>query len=134
MIHKIVFTLIVLLSCGGAFWLGRDNERWTALALLASGAASAVLQTSNFFQPESGILAVDLLLLSYLIWLALRSDRFWPLYAAGFQVVGTTIHLARLADSNVFHSAYATAQVFWAYPVLLALAAGTYLEARYRSR
>ena len=133
MLHKIAFTSIVLFSCGGALWLGRDNERWTALALLVSGAASAVLQTSQFFQPESGILLVDLALLGYLVWLALRSDRFWPLYAAGFQVVGTTIHLARFADHNVLHSAYATAQIFWAYPVLLALAAGTWLEARYRS-
>ena len=63
----------------------------------------------------------------------MRSDRFWPLYAAGFQIVGTTIHLARLVDSGVFHSAYAFAQIFWAYPVLLALAAGTWLEARYRA-
>ncbi len=134
MLHKIAFTLIVLFSCGGALWLGRQNERWTAMALLLSGAASAFLQKSNFFQPESGILLVDLALLFYLIWLAMRSDRFWPLYAAGFQVVGTTIHLARMVDPNVLHSAYATAQIFWAYPVLLALATGTWLEARYRSR
>lgn len=133
MIHKIVFLSLLLGSCGYAFWLGRDNERLTAIALLSSAVASVYLQTSKFFQPESGILIVDLLLLAYLIWLAMRSDRFWPLYAAGFQVVGTTIHLARFADSNVLHSAYAAAQIFWAYPVLLALAAGTWLEARYRS-
>ena len=76
---------------------------------------------------------VDAGLLLYLVWLAMRSDRFWPLYAAGFQVVGTTIHVARFADPNIFHAAYAFAQVFWAYPVLLALAAGTWLEARYRT-
>ena len=134
MLHKIAFTLIVMFSCGGALWLGRDNERWTAIALLASGALSAMLQTSQFFEPESGILIVDVVLLGYLVWLAMRSDRFWPLYAAGFQVVGTTIHLARFADPNVLHSAYAFAQVFWAYPVLLALAVGTWLEARYRTR
>lgn len=133
MLHKVAFTLIVMFSCGGALWLGRDNERWTALALLIGAAASVGLQTSQFFEPESGILLVDLGLLAYLIWLALRSDRFWPLYAAGFQMVGTTIHLARLADPNVLHSAYAFAQIFWAYPVLLALAAGTWLEARYRT-
>lgn len=134
MLHKIVFTALIVVSCGGALWFGRNNERWTAVALLASAAASAMLQTSNFFQPESGILLVDLMLLGFLVWLALRSDRFWPLYAAGFQAVGTTIHVARLVDTSVFHSAYATAQVFWGYPVLLALLAGTWLEARYRSR
>ncbi len=133
MLHKLAFGLIFFSSVGGALWMGRESERWTAIALLLSAFASPLLQTSEFFQPETGILFVDLLLLIYLVWLALRSDRFWPLYAAGFQVVGTTIHLARFADPNVLHSAYATAQIFWAYPVLLALAAGTWLEARYRS-
>lgn len=133
MFHKFAFLTLLLSICGYALWVGRDNERWTAGALLASALASPMLQTSEFFQPESGILMIDVLLLVYLVWLALRSDRFWPLYAAAFQVVGTTIHLARFADPNVLHSAYAFAQIFWAYPVLLALAAGTWLEARYRS-
>ncbi len=134
MLHKIAFLTLLLSICGYSLWLGRDNERWTAVALLGSAVASPLMQTSEFFQPEIGILFIDLMLLSYLIWLAMRSDRFWPLYAAGFQVVGTTIHLARMVDPNVLHSAYATAQIFWAYPVLLALATGTWLEARYRTQ
>lgn len=134
MVHKIAFGIVFFTSVGGALWIGRGNERWTAIVLMLSAFASPLLQTSRFFQPESGILVVDLLLLGYLVWLALRSDRFWPLYAAGFQIVGTTIHLARIADTTVFQSAYATAQIFWAYPVVLALGAGTWLEARYRSQ
>lgn len=129
---QFIFTLVVFACCGAAFWKGRDSERWTAAALLVSAAGSAALQTSDFWQPESGILIIDLVLLTYLMALAMRSDRFWPLYAAGFQIVGTMIHIARIADDSVWQSAYATAQIFWAYPVLLALAAGTWLEARYR--
>ena len=133
MMHKIAFGMIFFASCGSALWRGHGNERLTAIALMIAAFASPFLQTSRFFQPESGILLIDVLLLGYLIWLALRSDRFWPLYAAGFQVVGASIHLARFADSGVLHSAYATAQIFWAYPVLLTLMFGTWFEARYRS-
>lgn len=129
---KLAFTLIVILSCGAAFWRGRAYERWTAVVLMASAAASAIVETSKFWQPESGILLIDLALLSYLIVLALRSDRFWPLYAAGFQVIGTLVHIARFADQSVWHSAYAAANIFWSYPVLLALMVGTWAEARYR--
>lgn len=126
------FAIFVTSCCGLALWRGRNSERLTAAALFASAVASALFQTSDFWQPESGILMIDLALLSYLIVLALQSDRFWPLYAAGFQVVGTLIHVARFADAGVWHSAYATAQVFWSYPVMAALMAGTWFEARYR--
>lgn len=132
MLLQALFTVFAVGCCGAAFWKGRDSERLTAAALLLAAVASPLLQTSGFFKPETGILVIDLAVLSYLIVLALRSDRFWPLWAAGFQVVGTLIHVARLTDPSVWHSAYATANIFWAYPVLLALAVGTWFEARYR--
>ena len=131
-VTTIFFAFFVTACCALALWRGRNSERWTAAALFTSAVASALLQTSKFWLPETGILAIDLALLSYLIVLALQSDRFWPLYAAGFQVVGTLIHVARLADDHVWHAAYATAQVFWSYPVMAALMVGTWAEARYR--
>jgi hypothetical protein len=129
-----IFFLIALLGiCGTAFWKGRNSERLTAFALLVAAFVSPLVETNDFMRAETGILIVDLMLLAYLILLALQSDRFWPLWAAGFQIVGTLIHVASLVDSTIWPSAYATAQVFWSYPVLLALGVGTWLEARYRS-
>lgn len=129
---KIMFLVMLLGSCGMAFWKGRDSERLTALALLLCAVASPFMQTSQFWEPETGILLIDALLLAFLGTLALRSDRFWPLYATGFHIVGTSIHVARLVDGTIWHSAYATGQIFWSYPVLLTLCVGTWLEARYR--
>lgn len=129
---QFAFAAILLLTCGSALWYGRQSERWTAIVLICAAVASLLAQTSKFFQPESGIMLIDLALLSYLVWLAMCSDRFWPMYAAGFQIIGTLIHIARLTDDSIWHSAYATGQVLWAYPVLLALAAGTWFEARRR--
>lgn len=131
-LNQYIFVAIMLVTCGAALWFGRDSERWTAIVLISSAVASLIAQSSKFFQPESGILMIDLALLAYLIWLALRSDRFWPLYAAGFQIIGTLIHVARITDDSIFQSAYATGQILWSYPVLLTLAAGTWFEARRR--
>ena len=131
---QLMFITMLAACCGFALWQGRNSERWTAAALLLGAIASPLVQTSGFWEPENGILVVDGLLLVYLLALALNSDRYWPLWAAGFQIVGTLIHVARFVDSSIWHSAYATAQVFWSYPVLLALGMGTWLEARYRHR
>lgn len=132
MTFQLIFLVALIGSCGAALWLGRGNERWTAIALLVSAVASPLVEQSEFVQPESGILVIDLVLLGYLLVLALRSDRFWPLWAAGFHVVGTMIHVARLVDVSIWPNAYAVAQVFWAYPVLAALAVGTWWEGRFR--
>ena len=132
MLLKVFFIVALLGCCGTALWMGRNSERWTAISLLFAAAISPLAQTSDFVHPELGILVIDLALLAYLLTLALRSDRFWPLWAAGFQVVGTTVHLARMVDTDVWPFVYGTAQIFWSYPVLLALMAGTWLEARYR--
>ena len=132
MLLKVIFLIALLSSCGTALWMGRDSERWTAISLLCAAAISPLVQTSDFVRPELGILVIDLALLAYLMTLALRSDRFWPLWAAAFQIVGTTVHLARMVDTEVWPFVYGTAQIFWSYPVLIALATGTWLEARYR--
>ncbi|TFU06441.1 hypothetical protein EUV02_05500 [Polymorphobacter arshaanensis] len=133
MLLKLLFMTMLLGTCGIAFWKGRNSEKWTAVLLLSAAVASWVFETRHFYGTETGILIIDLMLLAYLLVLALQSDRFWPLWAAAFQVVGTSIHLASIVDSTIWPAAYATAQVFWAYPVLLALGVGTWLEARYRA-
>lgn len=132
MMFRLLFLSMLLVTCGIAFWKGHNSEKWTAVLLIAAAVASLVFETRAFYGTETGVLVIDLMLLAYLMVLAFQSDRFWPLWAAAFQVVGTSIHLASIVDSAIWPAAYATAQVFWAYPVLLALGAGTWLEARYR--
>ena len=112
-------------------WGGRD-ERFAAGAFVAATLASRVLDAGNFQHVQISILVVDMVLLGSLIVLALGSDRFWPMWAAAFQLVGTTVHIASMAETNDFAGAYAVGLIFWTYPVLISLMAGTWLEARYR--
>ncbi len=127
------FLALLLFTCSVAFARGRKDEKLAAGAMFTATIASPVALSSGYTHPESGILIVDLALLAILVVLALRSDRFWPLWATGFHMVGTSIHLATFADSGIWPPAYAAAEGFWAWPVLTALLVGTWLEARYRS-
>jgi hypothetical protein len=70
-------------------------------------------------------LAVDAGFLAFLALLALRSDRFWPIWAAGFQLLAVITHCARLLDPTLGAWVYITAGVIWTYLVLFALTFGT---------
>ena len=113
---------------------GRRVERLTAAVLVLAAIASPLVQTTGFVDLEIGIMLVDVTALVFLVVVASVSDRFWPLWAAGFQLVGVLVHVARLAKSDVWFFAYSNAEIFWAYPVYLALMVGTLAEARHRPR
>ena len=131
---QILYLGVLLLTVGVALWRGGWPERSAAVAVLLASFASPLVESNLFASPEYGILAVDLMLLGWLGALALFTDRFWPLWATGFHLVGTIVHVARMVDPTVVPPAYAIGQVFWSYPVLAALASGALVEARERRR
>jgi hypothetical protein len=129
-----LFAILLFGTCAFAFLQGRSDERLAAGVMLTAAVITPLTMASGFSAPETGVLSVDFGLLAFLLFLALKSDRFWPLWATGFHVVGTTIHLATFVEVDIWPPAYANAQAFWAWPVLFALLIGTQLEARYRPR
>lgn len=81
-------------------------------------------------EPQTGIFLVDLMMLAALVNLALYSDRFWPIWVTSFHLIAVTIHLATAVDRSVGALAYANAAEFWAYPMLVTLAYGTWNHRR----
>ena len=129
-LHQLVAALIVLLICGLAWGLGRPPERWGATAVfLAYIAAPIVQDTTDWVAPQIGLITVDLLLLTALIALALRSNRFWPTVAAGLHLLSVLAHVAVFVDAGVLPLAYIIVLNLIGYLVLAALAAGV-LEGR----
>ena len=128
----ILGTTFLIAACVMAWrWGGRDEQLAAfgfAVATLASNLANQHLYAS----PEVGVLGVDLMVLAGLIVLALKSDRFWPMYAAAFQFVGSVVHIASFTENGNFAWAYAVGLIFWSYAVMAALMAGTWLEGRTR--
>ncbi|RVT92490.1 hypothetical protein [Sphingomonas crocodyli] len=119
--------LITLISvCAYAVRCGGRPERQGAAIMFAGSVLTvpAAKLVAQWQSPAFGVLAVDLAVLGGFLAIALRSDRFWPLWTTAFQLVGVATHLARLADPGIIPRAYSMAQGFWAYPMLVALAIG----------
>jgi len=109
-----------------ALWKGGRAERLVAAGFLVAWLASPILRRGGWEGPAWTGLAVDGLFLALLLWVALRSRRYWPLFAAGFELLSVATHLARLIDPGVRAWAYATADAIWTYLLLAALSFGVY--------
>jgi hypothetical protein len=111
-------------------WGGRD-ERMTATAFMIATLLSWLSDT-QYASTQINVLLIDFGLLLALVGLALTSDRFWPMYAAAFQLLGTVVHVASMTETGDFAWAYAVGLIFWSYAVMVTLMAGTWLEGRLR--
>ena len=121
----------VVVACSYALWRGRRPERIGAVVFLLNWLIHPLMvNTSAWFSPQVAAFAVDVPMLAALIWLALRGDRWWPMWAAAFTFLGMLMTVIIAADPRVRPLAYMTAQVMWNYLAVVSLVAGTALEAR----
>lgn len=107
--------------CGLAVWRGRDDERLAAGGLLANWALSLVVFKARSEDIQWAVFAFDAALSLLYLWIALRSRRYWPLFAGGFQLLVMITHIGHLIDSRVSGWAYLTAQLVWAYLAMAAI-------------
>ena len=124
-----IFLAILFLTCGYALWRGRSDERIVAaaclLATLATRFAISPLSV-RYTGIEHGLLIIDLLMLAIFVAIALRSERFWPLWVAGLQLTNSMAHLMKAIELDLLPVAYRADAVFWSYPILFILAIGTW--------
>jgi hypothetical protein len=132
MLFNFIGLMAVATSCGVAIRWGGLDERLASLGFVLATLASQIWTKTNYAHTETIVLMIDAALLVGLVILALRSDRFWPMWAAAFQLVGTTVHFASMTETGDYAWAYAVGLIFWSYPVLIALGVGTWLEGRHR--
>lgn len=131
----IAFWLLLVASCGYALVRGGRDERLAALVFVAATITS-VLAHSPLHQRYLGIeqsdLVIDSLVLLATVAIALRSDRFWPLWVAGLQLTIAMSHLMKALRPDLMPLAYAAAERFWSYPTLLILLVGAWRQHRRR--
>lgn len=118
--------VVLLLVCGAAFLKGGREERLTAAALLANVGATNLLRDQSWPHLQRAEFAADVILLVLFGAIALRTRKFWPLAAAGFQLLSVVTHLAKMIDPALQQWAYITAIVIWTYLILIALAVGVW--------
>jgi hypothetical protein len=128
-----LYWTLLAISCGYALLRGRKYERLTAIICIVASIASVLLRAplhERYLGVEAGDLLVDLVVLSAFVAIALQSDRFWPLWVAGLQLTTSFSHFLRAIDANLIPQAYAAAERFWSYPILIILLVGAWRSDR----
>lgn len=129
----ILFRLLLVLVAAYAFWRGSRDERLAAGICLAGAIASKLLVSpfeGRYFAVEPAVMAIDLAMLAAFVHIALRSDRFWPLWIAGLQLTTILGHALMAVGGDLVPRAYGMALGFWAYPIVLILAVATWRSRR----
>jgi len=129
MLTPFTYWLLLIAVAGYAFVRGRGDERAAASICVVATLATMIVNsplTQRFARVESGVLAVDFLTLAAFTAIALRSNRFWPLWVAGFQLTSTSAHALKAIHFSLIPQVYAAAERLWVYPIFLAIIVGTW--------
>lgn len=129
----LIFWTILLVCCGYALLKGRKYERIAAVVFLSATVISVAGHLSlqvRYLSLDPTDVVVDTAVLLALVAIALVSDRFWPLWAAGFQLVGSMAHVLKMIDVTFAPWGYAVAARFWSYPILVVLFIGAWRQHR----
>jgi hypothetical protein len=130
---KYEFVALMALTTLYAFWAGGGPERIGAAVYAISVAATHLIltaQSQRWLTFEGGVFIVDLVTFLAFVPIALRAERFWPLWVTAFLGLGVLGHLARFLGPDTFWWAYVVVLTIWSYPILALIALGTFLHRR----
>ena len=117
---------LTVVVCGGAFWKGGREEQVAAAGVLLSWLATLVLRDPRWLGTQWGAFGADVLLLILITVISIRTQRYWPLIAAAFQLLCVMTHVARMIDPGVRAWAYATGQIIFTQFYLFAVGVGVW--------
>jgi hypothetical protein len=120
---------ILLVVCAYAFVAGRRDERIIASICVVASVMSALVVAplgSRYSNVEAGIFLVDVAAFAGFTFVALRTERFWPLWIAGLQLTTIIAHALKAVQLDLMPQAYAAAARFWVYPIFLIIVIGTW--------
>ena len=131
----ILFWLILACCLAATVVFGRRTERYFVLMLVAGSIATLV---ANRTGAEHGgrlniITLIDWIILAVAWGLALRSDRYWPIWFAAMQTLSVLTELASWQAVGIPHVIFSNLAAFWAMPALIMQAGGTILDWRKRA-
>jgi len=132
-LNVLVYNLLLMTCWFYTLLRGGAPERLGATILLIFSwlTVAAIRHATKFQFLETGVLVVDLFCLAAFVILALRADRFWPLWVAALQVLGVAVHGIKLAEPALIPRTYAFMLAIWSYPMILLMIIGTW---RHRTR
>lgn len=132
---QILFYFYLLSALGIASLYGDNVERRFSAYLLASSVLTHAIQ--SYFPFPSYlyyILPIDTSILVYALYLALTRDRFWPIWFAGFLLVGLAASVSVLVFEDLNPLLVFGASAFWSLPALACMAYGTHRDRQQRNK
>lgn len=127
-----IYLMLLIAGCLYAAIRGGAPERWGAgllvLAVVATNVALA-LQWLRYQETYVGAMIVDIVFAAALVVLAVKANRFWPLWAAAVQLDEVLTHLVMFRAATGSFS-YAYALLVFSYPLPILLAIGTWRHRR----
>ncbi len=124
MTHVEVFYTLLGLCTGYALLFGGAPERIVAVMFLVATALMPLVLSAphgRYSYLEAGALMVDGLMYVALLWLALRAERFWPIWMSAMQGVQLLGHGIGLLGSKLLSLSYAIIDHTICYPMMLLL-------------
>lgn len=127
-----LFTAILLGACLYACIAGGREGRWVSLLVVSAAIGSIPASYLNYGwqRMQLPVLGIDLALLAGLATVAVRSQRYWPLWMTGFHLVSISTHAARILQPGLPPLVYFALQSFWSLPGLLVMVGGIMLDRR----
>ncbi|MEP7315933.1 MAG: hypothetical protein ABI667_04475 [Sphingomicrobium sp.] len=136
MLSPLTYFIVLAMVCAYAFYRGQAESRIAAVICVVASIASMIVMSplaGRYSGFESGVFIVDMAVLIGFTAIALRSDRFWPLWVTGLQLTTIIAHLFKVVDLDLIPKVYAAAARFWVYPIFLIIVIGTF-RSHQRSR
>ena len=127
------FLALWIATCGYAAIWGGLPERMTAATFVAAAILSRLLEGERahvYSRFSIGIFLVDTAVFAFILFLAMRSSRFWPMAMASLQAAELLAHLARFIGSGSLPIGYAATVVLWSFPMLALLGLATWRHRR----
>lgn len=124
-----VYFLLLLSVALYAFNKGGKDERLAiSICVAASLTSLAIMLPSDvdYRSLQPFVALIDGLALVSFVWIALRSERFWPLWVSGLQLTSATGHVLKFIEPDMVSLAYSASLAFWSYMILLLVAVGTW--------
>lgn len=131
-IIAVVFLLQVLMSCGVASLIGGWEGKWIALLYLcAFGATRLVWFEPDVWRDQYHIIGwIDASLLIGLYMVALRSNRWWPIWITGLHLLTVLSHLQAALAPAFAGRVFFALEVFWAPIKMVVLLLGALVDRR----
>lgn len=131
----IIYWMMTLCCCLYAAIEGGRPGRVGA-GLIASitivGFSIALMEQRSWGRTVYPLLMVDTACLLAFLLLALKGDRWWPLWTSACALATVTTHLASIVQIGIPPAVYHGLKGLWAIPMQLFMVRGIALDARYR--